>query len=64
MTNFVMANVKWSAVLAGIVVFGNQLVPILPTLWANLLSAALALIALYGHIQVVQAARAAGVRGV
>lgn len=63
MKNFLMNNVKGIAILAAIVNFGNQALPYLPTLWANLISAILALIAIYGHVQVVSAARAAGVKG-
>lgn len=64
MKNFIMGNVKGAAILAGIFQFGNQIVPFLPQVWANLVSAILGLVALYGHVQVVTAARSAGVKGI
>lgn len=57
-------KVTLSSVIAALVVFGNQLIPVLPQVWANLISAILGVIALYYHVQVVQAARAQGVKGI
>lgn len=53
-----------TGVLAGVIEFGNQLVPVLPPAWAHLVAAILGLVALYSHGQVVTAGRTAGVRGV
>ena len=47
-------------VLAGIVAFGNQIIPILPPVWANLVAAILGVIALYRVQPVIAAARAGG----
>lgn len=54
----------WTGVLAGIIVLGNQEIPLLPPVWANLVGAILGVVALYSHGQVVTAARSAGVKGV
>ncbi len=51
-----------SIVLAGIVHFGNLIVPVLPPVWANLILALLGVYALFAHRSVVVAARAAGAR--
>lgn len=57
-------HINFSAILAAIVAFGNQIVPILPPVWANLISALLGVYALYHVGSVVKAARLAGVKGV
>lgn len=57
-------KVSWSSVIGAVVVFGNQIVPILPPVWANLIGAILGVVALYYHAQVVTVARSAGVCGV
>lgn len=51
-------------ILAGIVSIGNQIIPILPPVWANLIAALIGVYALYAHNEVVKAARAAGVKGI
>ncbi len=58
-----MTKTTVSLILAGIVAFGNQLVPVLPLAWGNLIAAILGIVGLYYHAQVVAAARAAGVKG-
>lgn len=57
-------NVNWAIILAGIVGLGNQLIPILPPVWANLVAALLGVYAFYTHAGVVKAARQAGVKGI
>lgn len=57
-------KVTLPAVIGAIIIFGNQLVTVLPPVWGNLLGAILGIVALYYHGQVVKAARLAGVRGI
>lgn len=57
-------KISIAGVLAAIVVFGNQILPILPPAWANLVSALIGIYALYHTSKVVQAARSAGVKGI
>jgi len=53
-----------SGILAFVVLVGNQIVPTLSPVWANILGAVLAGVAFYQHSQVVTTARAAGVQGI
>lgn len=53
-----------SAIIGALIVYGNQLVPVLPAVWGNLISAILGVVALYYHAQTVSAARQAGAKGV
>lgn len=57
-------KVTVSSILAAIIVFANQIIPVLPPVWANLIGAVLGVLALYYHGQVVKAARSAGAKGV
>jgi len=57
-------KISIAGVLAAVVAFGNQILPILPPVWANLVSALLGVYALYHTTQVVKAARTAGVKGI
>ncbi len=57
-------KVTWISVLSALIVFGNQIIPILPPVWSNLIGAILGVIALYYHADVVRVARAQGVKGI
>lgn len=60
MQNLLTSKATWAGILAAVVNFGNMLVPVLPPVWANLITAILGVYALYAHTQVVAAARVAG----
>ncbi len=57
-------KISVSGVLSALVVFGNQILPLLPQAWANLVSALLGLYALYHTGKLVTSARLAGVKGI
>ncbi len=57
-------HINFTAILAAIIAFGNQIIPFLPPVWANLIAALLGIYSLYHVGKVVKAARAAGVKGI
>lgn len=54
----------WSGLLAGILWILNNSIPFLPTVWANIVIAVLALFSFYGLGKVTAAGRAQGIKGV
>ncbi len=60
----ILNKISLSFVLAAVIAFGNQLVPIVPPVWGALISAVIGVIGLYHTGKVVTAARSMGIKGV
>ena len=57
--SFLTSGTTWLAIAAGVVTFGNQILPIVPTTWANILTFIIGVAALYVHSNQIKAGRVA-----
>lgn len=57
-------KITWTGAIAAVIAFGNQILPVLPPVWANLISALFGVYALYHTAKVVGVARAMGLKGI